>query len=408
MDVFETLGKEIDARWRRAHRAIDALPTIATELLGGPNAPHRRVDPNDVIRWATSSATVLPPQRDLEATFGNPPITIYRSDEFSIDLLYWLDGSTAIHDHGFCGVWQVFAGSSLHCVHDFHAERRYGERCATGSLKLRETELLRVGDVRPIVPGAGFIHALYHLERPTVSLLVRTDASRTAVQLTYHRPGVAQANRGKTPHLVRTLQCLTYLKAAAPGEFVQRVMEACEDVDAHSLYWILKTATNLLEGDEEAAAALRAHALSSHGPLADILFRAFTRARMDLSVLMQRRPLANADHRFLLALLVNVEGVAACRKVLQQRHPKEDPWDLVIRWTRELWGNDQASAARDKLRIPAIDDTTLAVLRGLLDGLDTEKIGRQVASTASTLSLDVDARVTQLRESALGPLVSAG
>ncbi|MFN2514442.1 MAG: hypothetical protein ABR568_23900, partial [Pyrinomonadaceae bacterium] len=58
------------------------------------------------------TAASLPHQYDVEGRFGNPPITLFAGPRFHIDVYYWLDGTTSIHQHSFTGAFQVLLGSS--------------------------------------------------------------------------------------------------------------------------------------------------------------------------------------------------------------------------------------------------------------------------------------------------------
>ena len=48
-------------------------------------------------------AQALPEQMDVEAAFGNPPVTLFAGLRFHIDVYFWLDGTTEIHQHAFAG-----------------------------------------------------------------------------------------------------------------------------------------------------------------------------------------------------------------------------------------------------------------------------------------------------------------
>src|SRR5215211_7153732 len=147
-----------------------------------------RLDPWDVIRWVNDT-TELPEQPDIQGAFGQPPITLFNGHRFYIDVYYWLDGTTAIHQHAFCGAFQVLQGSSILSQYDFFEKRRINPHFLTGDIRLRSVELLRGGDVRQILPSREYIHSLFHLERPSVTLIIRTRHSPSgAPQYSYLKP----------------------------------------------------------------------------------------------------------------------------------------------------------------------------------------------------------------------------
>ena len=102
---------------------------------------------------------------------------MYRGRGFYIDVLFWLDGTTNIHQHGFWGAFQVLAGSSVHCRFGFDLAEEINHRLRIGKLRLLETELLGLGAIRKILGGELFIHSLFHLDRPSVSIVIRCPAT---------------------------------------------------------------------------------------------------------------------------------------------------------------------------------------------------------------------------------------
>src|SRR5437868_14516103 len=108
--LFHELGMRIEQRWRKANCNELALAEIAEQELREA-ALHERVDYLDVVRWLHRCPN-LPRQFNMEATFGQPPITVFSAENFYIDVLNWLDGTTAIHRHSFSGASQVLHGSS--------------------------------------------------------------------------------------------------------------------------------------------------------------------------------------------------------------------------------------------------------------------------------------------------------
>src|SRR5215216_4020345 len=117
MQVFHELGSLIEQRWRDENYNEEVFPEIAGQALV-ETTPYREVDPWDIIRWVNTT-TQLPKQQDVQGKFGNPPITLYNGPRFHIDVYYWLDGTTSIHQHAFCGAFQVLLGSSIHSRYSF-------------------------------------------------------------------------------------------------------------------------------------------------------------------------------------------------------------------------------------------------------------------------------------------------
>lgn len=117
MQFFEDLGSLVEHRWRDENYCEEAFPNIAAQALV-ETAPYKKVDPWDIIRWVNTT-TQFPQQEDVHGSFGNPPITLYSGPRFYVDVYYWLDGTTSIHQHAFSGAFQVVLGSSIHSQYDF-------------------------------------------------------------------------------------------------------------------------------------------------------------------------------------------------------------------------------------------------------------------------------------------------
>src|SRR5262252_8770312 len=105
MEVFRELGRRIEDRWRAENYSEEAFPALATAALNDFDLKKRGVSPWEIIRWLHREPE-LPRQQDIEATFGNPPVTLFSGSRFYIDIYYWLDGTTDIHQHSFAGAFQ--------------------------------------------------------------------------------------------------------------------------------------------------------------------------------------------------------------------------------------------------------------------------------------------------------------
>ena len=157
--LFSELGELVESRWQKQNYDESLFPEIAAGALSELKLAER-VDPWDIIRWVHDTPD-LPPQMDVEANFGDPPITIYVGSEFFIDIYFWLDGTTSIHQHAFSGAFQVLLGSSVHSSYRFEKQREINPHFMTGEISLNEVSLLSRGDIKEINPGPQYIHSLF-------------------------------------------------------------------------------------------------------------------------------------------------------------------------------------------------------------------------------------------------------
>ena len=181
--AIERLAHVIDKDWSRSGRAAGALPEIAATHLSGQLELNVEALIDDL-----SEARALPPQRLVDQTFGQPQVTLYSGDAFEIEVLFWHTGTPAIHQHAFAGAFRLLAGRSAHCGYRFEPRGRI-DRVTVGRLEMEHFEILQTGRTVPIPHGATLIHSAFHVDSPSVTLVVRTEQDEVP-ELTYLPPGV--------------------------------------------------------------------------------------------------------------------------------------------------------------------------------------------------------------------------
>jgi hypothetical protein len=370
-----------------------------------------RVDPWEIIHWVQTTPN-LPEQMDLEADFGDPPITLYVGPRFYIDVYFWLDGTTSIHQHAFSGAFQVLLGSSVHSRYSFKKEREVNAHFLTGKVVLDEISLLAQGDIREINPGCEFIHSLFHLERPSATITIRNyKTSGEAVQFSYVRPFLAYHPFFTDASLKRKLQTVELLLKMKHPSADRFIGELIDSSDFQTTYSVLKRAFQFLchrdledilgvSRSADRFQALLDRARSKHGELADLLTPVFEEEWRQDDITRRRATIQNEDHRFFLALLLNVPERATLLELVKQKFPQQDAVDLVVSWIRELAATRIfGSTEPNVLGIKEFDDSHLFVFRGLWEGLTPEEIKARSAteSTRGKANLPVENLVTQIK-----------
>src|SRR5215208_5129839 len=132
MQPFAELAALVEGRWRDKNYDDNLLPGIAAGALREADVP-ARVDPWAIIRWVHTTAN-LPRQQDPQAKFGNPPVTLFVGPRFYIDVYYWLDSTTSIHQHSFSGAFQVLLGGSVHSRYRFAKQREINPHFLVGEI----------------------------------------------------------------------------------------------------------------------------------------------------------------------------------------------------------------------------------------------------------------------------------
>lgn len=377
MELFQKLGADIERLWREKNYDEELFPALAARALEEADLP-RKVSAWEVIDW-TLRETFLPEQRDLAGRFADPPITLYNSPRFHVDVYFWLEGTTAIHQHGFCGAFQVLHGSSLHSWYDFEVREKVNIFTEIGDIKLKACRLLQIGDVQEIWAGRKYIHGLFHLDQPSATIVVRTYRSPLAMpQYNYEKPHLAIDPFFEEPATIKKLQALTALIRSQHPETDARIAEWLENADFQTSFAILSKIKNYLgAGDIDRVFNLSGAqnrfekflevARKRHGERADVFPKIFRHHDKLNQILRQRALVTDAEQRFFLALLLNVEGKERIFSLINERFPEADALEKVLDWTYDLaqtkvFGSNMPNA----LGVEDFDDMDLFVLESLL------------------------------------------
>ncbi len=373
IEVLTRLGSEIHEQWQASHFREEAFPHLAYEGLS--QLPlHQLMDPLDPIRWALTEAKWLPPQIDLGGEFGQPPLVVFATDRFFIQVLHWLESTTSIHQHSFGGAFQVVGGSSLHGQFSYERDEQVNQLFALGKLTHQSSELLVPGATRPILPNHHFIHSLFHLEQPSVTVVVRTlNDAGSEPQYDYYRPGLAIAEAFKTPHSVRKVQgvrLLAKLERPELSSMMEEILKTSDLMESFRLLRELLQVSGNLESLQPHLKQLR----QRHGEQAAILGPAFTSLSRDSRLLMLRSQVKDPELRFFLALLLNFSDRNSIFKMVQTRYPGEAPLDKVTGWITRLC--EDPDPAKNPFRI-SLDEASTLALRCTLEGLSDDAMIRK-------------------------------
>jgi hypothetical protein len=116
-----------------------------------------------------------------------------------------------------------------------------------GELKIEPTELLHRGDVRAIEAGSKFIHALFHLESPSITLVVRTFSNHDGgPQYQYSQPGTVADPFFKDPVLIHQLRYLNMLLSLDRPIVVASLRDYLAKSDLHTAYVTMEKLCDLL------------------------------------------------------------------------------------------------------------------------------------------------------------------
>ena len=423
MNEFFKLGDALEAEWRSKDYDETIFPELAADGLRQAGLSGKYTA-GQVLEWALEQSE-LPPQRDVQGRFGQPPITIYSGSRFHIDVYFWFQGTTTTHQHGFCGAFQVLHGSSIHSWYEYESAEKINSFCEIGEMQLKTCELLNIGDIQQIWPGRQYIHGLFHLEHPSATIVVRTDKSPLFLpQFDYLKPGLAIDPffaQDTTRKKLQVVEALLTAKGADADETIYRLFETA---DFHTTYLLLAQLhqqlwLNGLEqmfgGDawQKRFNAFLEMAERKHEARGDILRRVFTyRDRLN-DITRRRNFVQNPEHRFFFALLLNVDGRERILSLIKDRFPESDPIEKVLDWSYELSQVRLSGAAnQNALGISPFDEFDLRLAEYLLHGRSDGEIAdilRQVYPTekAEALLPNLEERAAAIRDSTVfSPLLS--
>jgi hypothetical protein len=347
--AFRSLGDRVDAAWTSAGRKVEAFPDIAQSCLQESELLTQG-DPWEVPAWLLKGSEVVH-QDGYE--FGEPAITVYHASDFFIQVLFWLDGSPNVHEHGFDGVFGVFHGSSVHSDYIFNSDELPNQSRAVlvGHLQCRQVELLKQGDTRLIL-SSGRPHGLFHLDYPSVSVVIRTLISTTQrPQYCFLRPYLAldpEHRCGNDSIKLGTLQMLAKTRWSQFRAELPVIFTGETDWFKLNLFrWFLN-----FRGDE-ALQLLQASGVQRDIRTLRILASALEERRIQ-RILAIRQAIRSPDHRRLLAFLSNSGDRNTLLSLVGMQFPGKEPVPLIVRWIAEIMrdiGNGIVVEPEDLLQI---------------------------------------------------------
>lgn len=392
---FEKLGRTVLERWRQRNFSLEAFPELARAAID-ESPPSGSVDMDELVREFLFNDD-QPFQS--ESGFGQPELIAFNDTRFYIQILFWLEGTTEIHQHEFSGAFHVMHGSSVHSEFDFVGARSVTPYIRTGDLRVKRIELLETGRTIPITSGRECIHSLFHLDTPSVTVVIRT----------HHDPGTGPQYNYLPPHIAidplqvdalttRRKQLIDVLEAIDDPSYATIVGEMMESLDFERGFNVLRHAMprlqDLGEWDEVLAMFQKRHGELAKGvpvTLAECVRRE--------TITRMRQHTDHPEHRFFLALLMNVQRRADVHALITERFPDQSPIGTILCWAEELIEHTDYGILLLDAAFPVTSEMSMEVLPHLvlvalkhalvedLDGkpLTPELSGIHAALTASCL-----------------------
>jgi hypothetical protein len=328
---FKKLGESVYEQWKKENFDLSRFPGIALKVLEKSN-PSKNIDLQELIH-----EFLLRDEQPFQTSsgFGQPELIAYDNPKFYIQLLFWLDGTTDIHQHEFSGAFHVMAGSSIHSHYDFVNIRPVTPHFRLGDLKLKDVRILETGSTIPITSGKSCIHSLFHLETPSVTVVIRTHTDPgTGPQFTYLPPHVALDPTHHDALTMRRKQLLDVLERTESPDYADIVAEMIAELDFERGFFILQNCISHLGNHGEWERIWRLFE-KKHGALASPLAPTFREIIRRDALTAMRSMIEDVEHRFFLALLLNVESREEILRMISMKH-RGAPLATVNRWAGEL------------------------------------------------------------------------
>lgn len=390
MDYFGQLGSLVLSMWRSEDCDERVFPEIASHALS-TLPPHEHVDYSSILDWALTEQN-LPIQADINAAFGQPPLVVFWGEYFYIQILFWLDGRPAIHEHGFSGAFSVLYGSSIHSSWTFKPHTKINSRFSLGDLSLSNAELLRQGDIRPIIAGNELIHTTFHLERPSITVVVRThqDIDRQP-QMQYLYPSIAFAGDNQLAAQVRRAQIIRFLAETLPLEqFTCRLLKICSTATIEEAFYFLKQAGHRIKSATFRDILIDSTPGNKRKMIEDILGALYHKVR-EQDLLTMRARIPDERHRLILALLIAVPNRALLCELLSSAYPESNPALMVTDCIDYLSQSGMLNAQ--------LTAENLAIMRHLLSGDSVDAIEQHFRSISGNTGIEtLNRMVSQIRK----------
>jgi len=328
---FAELGRQIYQCWQEENFTLSEFPKIAQSALE-EQPPSQLVGLPELIR-----EFLLSDEQPFQSAsgFGQPELIVYDTPKFYIQILFWLDGTTDIHQHEFSGAFHVMAGSSIHSEFSFESTRSITAHCRIGNLRLKAAHLLETGSTVPITSGKSGIHSLFHLETPSVTVVVRTHSDPgTGPQFTYLPPHLAIDPLQSDTLTTRRKQLLDVLEQTSDPNYSRLVEKMVAGLDFERGFFILQNCMSHLRALGVWEEVWEVFACK-HGQFAASVLPTLEEIIRRDGIAALRGSIEEIDHRFFLALLLNLERREDILEMISRKFPG-DPLETILRWAEEL------------------------------------------------------------------------
>lgn len=107
--------------------------------------------------------------------FSDVPLTLFRNEKFFLEIYFWKNKDTDIHDHHFTGAFKMLSGEQNQIELGFTEKKKISPFLSSGSLRVKKLRSMEPGDTQTILLGKDFIHQSLHSHtKITANICLRT------------------------------------------------------------------------------------------------------------------------------------------------------------------------------------------------------------------------------------------
>jgi hypothetical protein len=233
------------------------------------------------------------------------------------------------------------------------------------------------------------------LDTPSISAVIRTHSDPgTGPQFTYLPPHLAVDPFHNDALTMRRKQLLDVLEKLDDPAYPELVIEMLGELDFERGFFILQNGVGYLRSLERWEECLEKFR-QKHGRLAEYVAPTLDEIVRRDGLVELRKSITEVEHRFFLALLLNVPARQDILKMVEQRFPGSAV-DTVVRWIEELTEMSDSGAWILDAEIPpglAIDDpeSVFLALRHFVEGQNADAESGALPMSPANLQLLRDA-----------------
>jgi hypothetical protein len=169
----------------------------------------------------------------------------------------------------------------------------------------------------------------------------------------------------------------------ADAQYAQVATEALANADLELTFGILRR-LYASDGPSERYARLVDQARERHGEVIALFSAVYADLLRENKLIALREKYHEPDHRFFLALLLNVPRRDLILRLVRERFPTDDPERLVEGWLRDLSGAEGLGIE--------FDDMTVSMYRHMASGSQIDDVLEALTAESTTGAFTISAR----------------